>query len=82
MSKSSSGRLPRVRMVGPDDVQVAVDRLEEMQGELAAVADRMRQAKLKQLQVTGWGKFERAIDLLREFSAHAEFAVKTAPSRM
>jgi hypothetical protein len=31
--------------------------------------------------VTGWGKFERAIDLLREFAAHAEFSVKTAPSR-
>src|SRR5262245_18347535 len=81
VSKSSSTRLPRVRMASPDDLQTAVDRLEEMQGEIAAVADRMRQQKIKQLQITGWGKFERAIDLLREFSAHGEFAVKTAPSR-
>ena len=68
-------------MAGPDDLMKAVDRLEDMQGEITAVADRMRQLKIRQLQVTGWGKFERAIDLLREFSAHAEFAVKTIPSR-
>ena len=80
MSKANA-RLPRVRMCGPDDLQKAIDRLEEMQGEMAAVADRMRQEKIKSLQVTGWGKFERALDLLREFSAHAEFAVKTVPSR-
>jgi hypothetical protein len=68
-------------MCGPDDLQKAIERLEEMQGEMAAVADRMRQEKIKSLQVTGWGKFERALDLLREFSAHAEFAVKTVPHR-
>jgi hypothetical protein len=77
----SQGRLPRVRMCGPDDLQAAVARVEELQGEIAAVADRMRQLKIKNLQVTGWGKFERAIDLLREFAAHAEFSVKTAPNR-
>ncbi|HEY3966827.1 MAG TPA: hypothetical protein VGM05_19850 [Planctomycetaceae bacterium] len=81
MSKSSSTRLPRVRMIGPDDLLTAAKRLEAMQGEMTAVADRMRQQKIKQLQVTGWGKFERAIDLLREFTAHSEFAVKTAPHR-
>lgn len=81
MSKSSSTRLPRVRMVGPDDLLTAAKRLEEMQGDMTAVADRMRQLKMKQLQITGFGKFERAIDLLREFAAHAEFAVKTAPHR-
>lgn len=81
MSKSSSTRLPRVRMIGPDDLLTAAKRLEEMQGEMSAVADRMRQQKIKQLQVTGWGKFERAIDLLREFTAHSEFAVKTARHR-
>lgn len=78
----SPGRLPRVRMASPDDIIAAVARLEEMQGEMTAVADNMRALKYKQLQITGWGKFERALDLLREFSAHAEFAVKTAPSRM
>lgn len=81
MSKSSKTRLPRVRMVGPDDLLAAAKRLEQMQGDLTAVADRMRQLKMKQLQVTGFGKFERAIDLLREFAAHGEFAVKTAPHR-
>jgi hypothetical protein len=65
-------------MAGPDELQAAIDRLEEMQGEMSAVVDRMREQKMKQLQITGWGKFERAIDLLREFSAHSEFAVKTA----
>jgi hypothetical protein len=68
-------------MAGPDDLQVAIDRLEDMQGEMAAVVDRMRTLKIKQLQITGWGKFERALDLLRQFSAHAEFAVKTLPTR-
>lgn len=79
MAKSSSGRMPRVRLVTADDLKVAIDRLEAVQGELAAVADRMRHLKLKHLQITGWGKFERATDLLLQFSAHSEFAIKTAP---
>jgi len=81
VSKTSSGRMPRVRPVTADDVQSAVARLAELEGELAAVAERMRQQKLKHIQLTGWGKFERALDLLTQFSAHAEFAVKTAPGR-
>ena len=81
VAKSSSGRMPRVQTVAADDIQEAMARLEVVQGELAAVAERMRQLKLKQVSVTGWGKFERAADLLRQFTAHAEFAVKTAPAR-
>jgi len=73
--------MPRVRDVTADDFQSAIEQLEAVQGELAAVADRMRHLKLRQITVTGWGKFERATDLLREFSAHAEFAVKTAGIR-
>lgn len=73
--------MPRVRPVTADDMQSAVARLAEFQGELAAVAERMRQQKLKQISLTGWGKFERAVELLTQFSAHAEFAVKTAPGR-
>ncbi len=73
--------MPRVRPVTADDMQLAISRLEELQGELAAVAERMRQQKLKQISLTGWGKFERAVELLTQFSAHAEFAVKTAPGR-
>src|SRR5262245_15131002 len=79
VSKSSPSRMPRVRTVTADDVEDAARRLEEVQGELAAVAERMRHLKLKQLTVTGWGKFDRAVELLRQFTAHAEFAVKTAP---
>lgn len=81
MSKTSSGRMPRVRPVTADDFQSAVARLTEFQGELAAVAERMRQKKLKHISLTGWGKYERALELLKQFSAHAEFAVKTAPGR-
>ena len=81
MSKSSSGRMPRVRPVTADDMQSAIVRLAEFQGELAAVVERMRQLKLRQIHLTGWGKFERASELLTQFSAHAEFAVKTAPGR-
>jgi hypothetical protein len=73
--------MPRVRPVTPDDLQSAIGRLETAQGELGAVAERMRYLKLKQITLTGWGKFERAMDLLQEFSAHAEFAVKTARTR-
>jgi hypothetical protein len=73
--------MPRVRLVTADDMQSAGDRLEDVQGELGAVAERMRQLKLKQLSLTGWGKFERAMELLKQFSAHAEFAIKTAPAR-
>ena len=81
MAKSSSDRMPRVQSVTADEIQQAIARLEVVQGELAAVAERMRVLKLKQVSVTGWGKFERAADLLRQFTAHAEFAVKTAPLR-
>ncbi len=81
MAKSSSGRMPRVRPVTADDVLSAVARLEEAQGELAAVAERMRHLKLRQISLTGWGKFDRAMELLKQFSAHAEFAVKTAPTK-
>ena len=81
MAKSSSDRMPRVQTVTADDIQQAIARLEVVQGELAAVAERMRQLKLKHVSVTGWGKFERAAGLLRQFTAHAEFAVKTAPAR-
>jgi hypothetical protein len=70
-----------VRPVSPDDLQGAINRLETLQGEIAAVAARMRQTKLKQLTITGWGKYERALDLLQQFSAHAEFAIKTAPTK-
>jgi hypothetical protein len=69
--------MPRVRTVTADDVDEAIDRLEAVHGELGAVAARMRQLKLKNLTITGWGKFDRALDLLRQFTAHAEFAVKT-----
>jgi len=81
VAKSTSERMPRVQSATPDDIQKAIARLEVVQGELAAVAERMRVLKLKQVSVTGWGKFERAADLLRQFTAHAEFAVKTAPVR-
>ena len=81
MSKSSSGRMPRVRPVTADDLQSAIERLLAKQAELRAVAERMRQLKLKHMTLTGWGKFERAMDLLQEFAAHAEFAVKTARTR-
>ena|SRR6266446_8338872 len=81
VAKSSSGRMPRVQTVTADDIHEAIARLEIVQGELAAVAERMRHLKLKQVSVTGWGKFERATELLRQFTAHAEFAVKTAPTR-
>jgi hypothetical protein len=64
-------------MASPDDLQAAIERLEGIQGELAAVAARMRLQKLKQLQITGWGKYERALELLKQFSAHSEFAIKT-----
>ena len=73
--------MPRVRAVTADDIQSTIGQLEAVQGELAAVANRMRHLKLKQITVTGWGKFERALDLLKEFSAHAEFAVKTVKTR-
>lgn len=73
--------MPRVRVVTADDVETAIARLEEVQGELAAVAGRMRQSRIRQLSVTGWGKFDRAIELLKQFSAHTEFAVKTSPGR-
>ena len=69
--------MPRVQMASPDDLQAAIERLEGIQGELAAVAARMRLQKLKQLQITGWGKYERALELLKQFSAHSEFAIKT-----
>jgi hypothetical protein len=72
--------MPRVRTVTADDVDEAIDRLEGIQGELGAVATRMRQLKLKNLTITGWGKYDRAFDLLRQFTAHAEFAVKTLPA--
>ncbi len=81
MGKSSSGRMPRVRLVTADDLQSTIDRLEAAQGELAAVAERMRYVKLRQISLTGWGKFERAMDLLQEFAAHAEFAVKTTRTK-
>jgi imidazoleglycerol phosphate synthase glutamine amidotransferase subunit HisH len=70
-----------VRSVTADDLQSAIDRLAAAEGELAAVAERMRYVKLRQITLTGWGKFERAMDLLQEFSAHAEFAVKTSKTR-
>ena len=73
--------MPRVRPVTADDVQSAISRLQDVEGELGAVAERMRYLKLKQLSVTGWGKFDRAMELLKQFTAHAEFALKTAPSR-
>jgi hypothetical protein len=69
--------MPRVRTVRADDIDEVIGRLEIVQGELGEVAARMRQLKLKHLTITGWGKFDRALDLLREFTAHAEFAVKT-----
>ncbi len=73
--------MPRVRAVTADEVDEAIDRLEHVQGELGAVAARMRQVKLKTLTITGWGKFDRALDLLGEFTAHAEFAIKTRAGR-
>ena len=72
--------MPRVQMASPDDLQAAIERLSGIQGELAAVAARMRQQKIKQLQITGWGKYERALELLKQFSAHSEFAIKTVRS--
>ena len=72
--------MPRVQLASPDDLHAAIERLEAIQGELAAVAARMRQQKLKQLQITGWGKYERALELLKQFSAHSEFAIKTVPT--
>ncbi|MGE5194926.1 MAG: hypothetical protein ACM3U2_20735 [Deltaproteobacteria bacterium] len=81
MGKSSSGRMPRVRSVTADDLQSAIERLAVAQGELGAVAERMRYLKLRHISLTGWGKFERAMDLLQEFAAHAEFSVKTARTR-
>ena len=72
--------MPRVQLASPDDLHAAINRLEAIQGELAAVAARMRQQKLKQLQITGWGKYERALELLKQFSAHSEFAIKTVPT--
>jgi hypothetical protein len=81
LAKSSSGRMPRVRPVTADDLQTAIARLAEIQGELAAVAERMRRERHKHLSVTGWGKFDRAMELLKQFSAHTEFAMKTAPGR-
>ena len=74
-------RMPRVRPTTPDELDETIDRLERVQGELGAVAARMRQLKLKQLTITGFGKFDRAMELLKQFTAHAEFAIKTrAPS--
>lgn len=81
MAKTSTGRSPRVRAVTREHLESAGASLQAICGELAAVADRMRDARLKQVQLTGWGKYARALDLLRQFSAHAEFAVKTAPTR-
>ena len=75
MAKAS--RMPRVRLTTPDELDETLDRLEKVQGELGAVASRMRQLKLKHLTITGFGKFDRAMDLLRQFTAHAEFAIKT-----
>ena len=80
VAKSSASRMPRVRTVTADDVDEAIERLESIQGELGAVAARMRHLKLKILTITGWGKFDRAYDLLRQFTAHSEFAVKTTPA--
>ena len=73
--------MPRVRSVTVDDLTSVIDRLEAFQGELEAVAELMRQRKLKELSMTGWGKYERAVSLLKEFTAHAEFSLKTAPGR-
>ncbi|MBI3648130.1 MAG: molybdopterin-dependent oxidoreductase [Actinobacteria bacterium] len=53
-----------MRLVTADDLQSTIARLEAAQGELAAVAERMRYVKLRQISLTGWGKFERAMDLL------------------
>src|SRR5438445_6117682 len=78
VARTSSGRMPRVRIVTADDVQSAIERLEAVQGELAAVVELMRQRKLKQLSLTGWGKYERAMQLLKQFTAHTEFSLKTA----
>ena len=75
MAKSS--RMPRVQPTTPDDIDETIDRLEKVQGELGAAAARMRQLKVKQLTITGFGKFDRAMELLKRFTAHAEFAVKT-----
>lgn len=69
--------MPRVRLVTPDDLVSVVDRLEAFQGELEAVAELMRQRKLRELSITGWGKYERAVSLLKEFTAHVEFSLKT-----
>lgn len=77
MAKTSSGRMPRVRTVTADDVDEVNGRLEIVQGELGAVAARMRHLRLRNLTITGWGKIDRALNLLRQFTAHAEFAVKT-----
>jgi hypothetical protein len=73
--------MPRVRAVTADEVDEAIDRLEHVQGELGAVSARMRHLKLKTLTITGWGKFDRALDLLGQFTAHAEFAIKTRSGR-
>lgn len=81
MPKPSSGRMPRVRPVTVDDLQSVIDRLEAFQGEFEAIAELMRQRKLRELSVTGWGKYERAVELLKQFAAHAEFSLKTAPGR-
>lgn len=72
-------RMPRVQLATPDDLQEVCDRLEVIRGELAAVAELMRQRKHKQLQITGWGKYDRALELLKQFVAHSEFALKTVP---
>ena len=80
VGKSSSERLPRVRPVTADELRAAVERLETVQGELAAVVELMGERKHKHLSLTGWGKFERAVDLLQQFSAHVEYALKTARS--
>lgn len=70
-----------MRPVTTDDFASAIDRLEAIQGELAAVGELMRQRRLKNLSMTGWGKYERAIELLKQFTAHSEYALKTAPGR-
>jgi hypothetical protein len=79
MAKSFSDRRPRIETVSPDQFDDVIAKLEDVQNELRTVVARMRQLKLKNLTVTGWGKFDRATSLLTQFTGHAEYAIKTAP---
>lgn len=76
--KKSDDRTPRYGDLPEEKIREAIQDIREMAAELEAIVDEMHDAGIKSLKIDGITKNERALVLLREYSAKLQYELKRA----